>query len=421
MPATFKGFGHRAAQEKPTDGGGQYHERKGYRQEVEGDERRDREAYEKVVVDGALGDPQDSLDDDGYHHWLDPVQKPRDHRHVGVGYSQVREEPQHEDGGDHEERAGHDPPYRPVQPPTDVGGHLLGLRARKEHAEVERPQVLALGNPPFPLDQLAVHDGNLARRSPEVDKTKLHPEPEGLPEPDRLDLHPLLRRLGLHSISIRPVNNILESNHGYIGSQGMKQFAPQNCGFRHRVSAIRIFLGVDLDWQVMSTIFVVPEPQRGLARQSSRTARSSWRRRAGSASMAISTIFPRATLRPNTTRGCPPGAHTAPTAPSTSAGRANRARPEKVSATARAPRTSPEALARTASGSARRTTSGSSTARSASKSPSREAARKASTTSRWRLRSASVAASAPRTRRRARLASIFAAFGERSTMRAISS
>src|SRR5215216_3261965 len=209
MPATFKGFGHRAAQEKPTDGGGQYHERKGYRQEVEGDERRDREAYEKVVVDGALGDPQDSLDDDGYHHWLDPVQKPRDHRHVGVGYSQVREEPQHEDGGDHEERAGHDPPYRPVQPPTDVGGHLLGLRARKEHAEVERPQVLALGDPPFPLDQLAVHDGDLARRSPEVDKTKLHPEPEGLPEAYRLGLpgSVLPHSLGIHAISTTLVNN----------------------------------------------------------------------------------------------------------------------------------------------------------------------------------------------------------------------
>jgi hypothetical protein len=36
----------------------------------------------------------------------------------------------------------------------------------------------------------------------------------------------------------------------------------------------------------------------------------------------------------------PPGAHTAPTAPFTSASRATRARPEKVSATAFAPRTS---------------------------------------------------------------------------------
>ena len=117
-----------------------------------------------------------------------------------------------------------DPPYRPVQPPPDVRRHLLGLRARQQHAEVERPQILALGDPPFPLDQLPVHDGDLTSRPPEVDETKLHPEPEGFPEPDRLDLHPLLRHLGLHSISIRLVNNIVYGNHGYIRSQGVERF-----------------------------------------------------------------------------------------------------------------------------------------------------------------------------------------------------
>jgi hypothetical protein len=65
---------------------------------------------------------------------------------------------------------------------------------------------------------------------------------------------------------------------------------------------------------------------------------------------------------PKTTRGWPPGAQTAPAAPSTSAGRANRARPEKVPATSRAPRTSAAAPACTAAGSARSTTSGSSRA-----------------------------------------------------------
>ena len=46
-------------------------------------------------------------------------------------------------------------------------------------------------------------------------------------------------------------------------------------------------------------------------------------------------IFPRVIVKLNTTRGRPPGAHTAPAAPFTSAGCANRARPLKVSATAR--------------------------------------------------------------------------------------
>lgn len=54
----------------------------------------------------------------------------------------------------------------------------------------------------------------------------------------------------------------------------------------------------------------------------------------------MATIFPPAIVKPKTTRGRPPGAHTASTAPFTSASRATRARPEKVSATASAPRSS---------------------------------------------------------------------------------
>ncbi len=63
--------------------------------------------------------------------------------------------------------------------------------------------------------------------------------------------------------------------------------------------------------------------------------------------------------------------------------------------------------------------SGSRMASSASKSPPRVAARKASTTSRWRLTSTEDT-SAPRTRRRARLASWRAASGERPTISPIS-
>jgi hypothetical protein len=65
-----------------------------------------------------------------------------------------------------------------------------------------------------------------------------------------------------------------------------------------------------------------------LARQSLRAVRSSWRRRAGSATTSISTIFPRVTVRPSATSSRPRGATTTPTAPFTSAGCAKRARPE---------------------------------------------------------------------------------------------
>jgi hypothetical protein len=83
------------------------------------------------------------------------------------------------------------------------------------------------------------------------------------------------------------------------------------------------------------------------------------------------------------------------------------------------PRSSVEGAPGVAPASARTTTSGSSTASSASKSPLQEAARNTSTTFRWRPGSVSGTAAAPRTRRRARLASFRAATGVRPTIGAI--
>src|SRR5215218_9407353 len=199
----------RAAQDKPGNGGDQDDQGEGNREEVEGPEGQHRKANENPVIDGALPDSQDRLDHDRYHHRLDPVQKTSYRRHIRVGHGKIREQPQHEDGGDHEERAGHDAAERPVQPPSDVGRNLLCFWAGEEHTEVERPQVLLLGDPPFPLHKLAVHDGDLSRRTPEVDKTKLHPEPERLPEANRLGLPGTVLHNGLsiHTISTTLVNN----------------------------------------------------------------------------------------------------------------------------------------------------------------------------------------------------------------------
>src|SRR5215217_3341381 len=175
----------RAAQQQPGHGGGQDDQREGDGEEVEGHESQNSESHENAVVDGALADPQHRLYHDGYHHRLYAIKKTRDRGHVGVGHGQVREQPQHEDGGYDEEGAGHYPNHRTVQPPPYVGRDLLRLGTGQHHAEVERPQILALGDPTFPIHQLAVHDGDLSRRPPEVDEPELYPEPERLPKPDR--------------------------------------------------------------------------------------------------------------------------------------------------------------------------------------------------------------------------------------------
>src|SRR5215213_10161249 len=147
MPPAREGISGEAgaAQEEPGHGGYQDDQGEGYGEEVEGHEGHYREAYEHAVVDGALADPQHGFYHYGYHHRLYAIKKTRDRGHIGVGHGQIREQPQHEDGGYDEEGAGHYPTHRTVQPPPYVGRDLLRLGTGQQHAEVERPQILALG------------------------------------------------------------------------------------------------------------------------------------------------------------------------------------------------------------------------------------------------------------------------------------
>jgi hypothetical protein len=144
VSAAPEGVGHRAAQEKAADRGGDHDQRKGYGEEVKGDERQDREGEKYGVIERSLPNPQYGLDHDGDDHGLDAVEEPRYRRYVRVGGREVGEEPQHEDRRDDEEGAGDDAAQGAVQLPADVGGDLLGLRPGQEHTKVECPQVLAL-------------------------------------------------------------------------------------------------------------------------------------------------------------------------------------------------------------------------------------------------------------------------------------
>src|SRR5262249_54342670 len=93
-------------------------------------------------------------------------------------------------------------------------------------------------------------------------------------------------------------------------------------------------------------------------------------RRFGSAMSSIPTIFASPMVKRKTTRGRPPGIHTAPANPLTSAGRAPLARRAK-SATSFAPRISGTVPILTAASSARSTASGSGPAGRGAKSPLR--------------------------------------------------
>jgi hypothetical protein len=65
-----------------------------------------------------------------------------------------------------------------VKRPANVDGELLRLPSRQEHAEVQCVQKSLFTDPPSLFDQLGVHDGDLASRSAETDKSQLEPETE---------------------------------------------------------------------------------------------------------------------------------------------------------------------------------------------------------------------------------------------------
>ena len=74
------------------------------------------------------------------------------------------------------------PPRSAVEQPADVDGQLLGLRAGQQHAVVQRVQEPALPDPAVLVDEVALHDGDLAGRAAEGLQRDREPRLDGLPE-----------------------------------------------------------------------------------------------------------------------------------------------------------------------------------------------------------------------------------------------
>ncbi len=76
-------------------------------------------------------------------------------------------------------------PRRAVQQPPHVDRELVGLGPGEQHREVQRVEEARLADPPAPLDELGVHERDLAGRAPEVHEPQPHPEPQRLRERHR--------------------------------------------------------------------------------------------------------------------------------------------------------------------------------------------------------------------------------------------
>ena len=126
------------------------------------------------------GDTQQGLDDDHQDRGLDADERRLDDRdlaEIGIQDAQAEDD---EGARQHEEKSGGKPAERAVQPPADIGRKLHGLWPRQQHAEVQAMQEAVLGDPPPLVDENAVHQRDLPRRSAEGQHPDLRPDGEGL-------------------------------------------------------------------------------------------------------------------------------------------------------------------------------------------------------------------------------------------------
>ena len=74
---------------------------------------------------------------------------------------------------DEDAGAGQQPARGPMHQPADIGRELLRLGAGQQHAVVQGMQEALLGDPVLALDQIGMHERNLARWTAKADETQL--------------------------------------------------------------------------------------------------------------------------------------------------------------------------------------------------------------------------------------------------------
>ena len=132
------------------------------------------------MVQRARGHALRRLRHDDHHRRFDAIKQPGQPRHVPPGQIQPRQQHQNGQRWQHEQQPGHHAAPGAVHQPAQIGGQLLGFRARQQHAIVQRMQKTPLRNPAPPHHQLLVHQRDLPGRPAKADPAQPEPEPQCL-------------------------------------------------------------------------------------------------------------------------------------------------------------------------------------------------------------------------------------------------
>src|SRR5262245_39156656 len=166
--------------DKADDTRAKNNDRKRNTEEEDADESDRGQREHDVVLERALADSNQCLDHDGEDSRLEAEEQRDDDRDVAPAGIDVAQRHDGDDAGNDEEPAGDDAAERAMYQPADIGRELLRLRARQQHAIVERMQEPLVRDPALLLDQNAMHDCDLAGGTAEAQRRDPQPHPERL-------------------------------------------------------------------------------------------------------------------------------------------------------------------------------------------------------------------------------------------------
>ncbi len=139
-------------------------------EEEDRDEGGGSDAYHHVVFKRSASDPEHCLQHDRQHRGLQAEEQTGDIAYVSIGGIDVAQPKDGDEARKHEQSSGDQAANRPVEQPADIDRQLMGLWPGKQHAVVERMQEAMFADPSFFVDDDAVHDGDLSRRSAETER-----------------------------------------------------------------------------------------------------------------------------------------------------------------------------------------------------------------------------------------------------------
>ena len=146
----------------------------------DGDEGGRGHAGHPATADRAASNPAHGLQHDRQHRGLEPEEQGLDRADIAKSGIEPGQDHDRREAWQHEQRAGDEAALGPVQQPADIGRELLRLRARQKHAVIERVQETRVADPPFLLDEDAVHEGDLTGRPAEAQQRDPRPDPNRL-------------------------------------------------------------------------------------------------------------------------------------------------------------------------------------------------------------------------------------------------